>query len=171
MPRCLVRVTTPADGDALRTFVCSTGEWYEDEAQTFIRGPLAQRVDGGFAAWVVEDGDGGDGRDGRDSGGGLAAVAAHEGRPHPDGSGALITYLMVIAARTDRVSWAQGLELSQLVAALVADVRATDRAPYWYSLVAADNVKMRRFHEQCGFIGGPVPSDPRYLFYAARLDS
>ena len=164
MPRRLVRVTTPADAGVLRTFVCSTGEWYEDEAQTFIRGPLAQRVDGGFAAWVVEDG-------GVGGGGGLAAVAAHEGRPHPDGSGALITYLMVIAARTDRASWAQGLELSQLVAALVADVRATDRAPYWYSLVAADNAKMRRFHEQCGFIGGPVPSDPRYLFYAARLDS
>jgi hypothetical protein len=62
------------------------------------------------------------------------------------------------------------MQLTKLAHALRRDVRATGRAPYWYSLVAADNLKMRQFHEHFGFISGPVPSDPRYRFYMSRID-
>ena len=156
----VVRRTQPADARALRKFRCSTGVWYETEAQRFIRGPLARRVARGFTAWVVE-------RDGE-----LAAVAAQDGQPHPDRSGTVITWLMVLAARVDEKAapLAVVASLSRLLKAVIADVQSSGRSPYWYALVAAENETVRRFCERSGFIAGPVPSNPRYLFYTARFD-
>ena len=154
------RRTQSSDAAALRQFTCSTGIWYENEVQRFIRGSLANRVARGFGAWVVEE-------DGE-----VVAVAAHEGRPHPGDSSRVITHIMCVAARVDPASTplAEGARLSQLVRAMATDVRTSGRAPLWYSMVAVDNVRMRRFHEHFGFTGGPVPSKPRYLFYTARTD-
>ena len=157
----VVRRTTPADADALRSFTCSHGLWYEEEAQRFLRRGLADGVAAGHPAWVVEaDGD-------------LVAVAAHAGVPHPDGSQRLITQVTILATRVedDDRSWlAQGLRVSRLVQAMRAEMRIADRALYWYSVVAAENTKMCRWHERSGFIARPVPSDPRYLFFVARAD-
>ncbi len=156
----MVRRTQRTDAKGLRNFRCSAGVWYETEAERFIRGPLARRVARGFSAWVVE-------RDGE-----LAAVAAHDGQPHPDKSGTVITWLMVLAARVDEKAGPLAVvaSLSLLLKALIADVQSSGRSPYWYVLVAAENEKMRRFCERSGFIAGPVPSNPRYLFYTARFD-
>jgi hypothetical protein len=157
----VVRRTQAADARALRRFRCSSGAWYENEAERFIRGPLARRVARGFSAWVVE-------RDGE-----LSAVAAHDGQPHPDRSGAVITWLMVLAARVDNMATPLAVvaSLTRLLKAVVADAQSAGRSPYWYALVAADNGTMRRFCERSGFVAGPVPSDPRYLFYTARFDA
>jgi hypothetical protein len=156
----VVRRTQPTDARALKKFRCSSGVWYETEAERFIRGPLARRVARGFSAWVVE-------RDGE-----VAAVAAHDAQPHPDKSGTVITWLMVLAARVgdDATQATVAPLLSRLLKAVIADVQSSGRSPYWYVLVAAENEKMRRFCERSGFVAGPVPSNPRYLFYTARFD-
>lgn len=36
--RLLVRQATPGDADALAAFECSTGPWYEEEVQGYVRG-------------------------------------------------------------------------------------------------------------------------------------
>jgi hypothetical protein len=155
----VVRQTQRADAGALRSFRCSSGVWYETEAERFIRGPLAKRVARGFGAWVVE-------RDGE-----LVAVAAHDAQPHPDRSGTVITWLMVLAARVDDTATPLMVValLSRLLRALIADVQSSGRSPFWYALVARENMAMRRFCERSGFVAGPVPSNPRYLFYTAIM--
>ena len=156
----VVRQTQRTDANALRNFRCSTGIWYETEAERFIRRRLARRVARGFSGWVVE-------RNGE-----LAAVAAHEGKPHPDKSGAVITWLMVLTTRIDEqaTSMTVAAQLTSLLKAVVADVQRSGRSPYWYALVAGENEKMRRFCERAGFTAGPVPSNDKYLFYTARFD-
>jgi hypothetical protein len=149
-----------ADAAALRRFRCAGGPWYELDAQRYVRGALAARLTAGAAAaWVVEQD------------GAIVAVAAHEAQPHPEDAGATITLLSVLAVRADaRTSWLVGaMRLSRLVSAVMADVAGFARAPYCYSKVAVDNMPMRRFCERHGFAGGPIPSDPRYMFYVARV--
>ena len=155
----LVRRTTPEDAERLRSFRCSTGAWYETEAERFIQGPLAELVAQGFGAWVVE-------KDGQ-----MAAVGAHDGRPHPDKSGSIITWVMVLATRVDASAPTvrDPVSISRLVQAMIVDVDRSGRSPYWFALVAAENESMRRFCEQAGFTAGPVPSDERYLFYTAKF--
>jgi hypothetical protein len=155
----VVRQTQPDDARLLKKFRCSSGVWYENEAERFIRGPLAKRVARGFGAWVVE-------RDGE-----LQAVAAHDGQPHPDGGGSVITWLMVLAARVDDSTTPLGVVgwLTLLLKAVIADAQSSGRSPYWYALVAAENETMRRFCERSGFVAGPVPSNPRYLFYTGIM--
>jgi hypothetical protein len=75
------RRTTPSDAERLRHFVCSTGPWYEEEVQSLIRGLLADEVERGFSAWLVED-------DALE----LGAIGAHVGLPHPTEDGVTITY-------------------------------------------------------------------------------
>lgn len=157
----VVRPTQPQDAPALRRFSCSTGAWYEDEVQDLVRGKLADRVEAGFRAWVIEaDGE-------------IAAVAAHEARAHPAGTGATVSYLLLLALRADDVGGglAGAARLTRILRSVFADMLGLDREPFCYTMVAVDNARMNRFCERSGFLPGPVPSDPRYLFYTARLRS
>lgn len=160
MPRTeTIRTTTPADADALRRFRCSTGLWYEDDVDRYVQGSIASRVEDGFEAWIVE------------SAGEVLAIASHEAQPHPADPATTITFLNVIACRADdRESGLVGAaRVSRLLRPLFAEVFAAGRSPYCYTRIARDNITMRRFCEHHGFVGGPVPSDPRYMFYTTKL--
>ena len=157
-----VRLTTPSDAPSLRRFSCSTGPWYEREVEELVRGMLADHVEQGFAAWVVED-----------EFGELAAVAAHVGQTHPENSDETITYIALIAARADdRDDRAAGWRLRQLIKAVFTDILHTvGRGPYVYQMVAVENSRMRTFLEWSGFQAAPVPSDSRYLYYSTRVSA
>ena len=83
----------------------------------------------------------------------------------------MITWLMVLAARVDdkATPLAVVASLSRLLRAVIADAQSCGRSPYWYALVAAENETMRRFCERSGFVAGPVPSNPKYLFYTGIM--
>lgn len=155
-----VRLTTPADALLLRRFSCSTGPWYEREVEELVRGVLADSVEQGFGAWVVED-----------ELGQLAAVAAHVGQTHPENSDETITYIALIANRADdRDDRSAGARLRLLIKAVFTDIIYTvGRGPFVYQMVAIENSRMRSFLEWSGFRAAPVPSDPRYLYYSIRL--
>ncbi len=155
-----VRHTLPDDASALRAFPCSAGAWYENEVQTLVRGKIADRVAAGIPALIVEDADGE-----------IVAVAAHEARRHPGGSGSTVSYLLAVATRREeRGDGSLGAaRLTRVLRATFADMLASDREPLCYCMVAVDNAGMRSLCEACGFVAGPVPSDARYCFYTSRL--
>lgn len=154
-----IRATTPDDAAALRQFRCSTGAWYEDDVEAYVRGPLATRVGNGFGALVAE------------RGGELLAVVAHEAAVHPNDPNSTITFINVLAGRVDdREHWLTGaMRMSRMLRAVFTAVASTDRAPWCYARVAGDNVAMRRLCERTGFVGVPVPSDRRYYFYVVLI--
>ena len=155
------RRTNRRDADVLRRFRCSTGPWYEAEVEQFIQTRLADRVASDFEAIVIDDD------------GDVIAVAAHEARPDPAGTGATVTYLVVAAVRLDR----QGSRLEggprlsdALMKVVVADALASDRDPYVYALVAADNSRSRRMCERLGLTADSVRPHPDYVFYSGRFE-
>jgi hypothetical protein len=155
-----IRLATPADAARLRQFRCSTGTWYEDEVEALVRGRVADRLERGAPVWIAEaDGE-------------LLAVASHTAQHHPTDPSSTITFFNVMASRVDdREAWLIGAaRLGRLLRALFADVYSSDRSPYCYTRVARDHERMRRFCERGGFVGSPIPSDPRYLFYTARVE-
>jgi ribosomal protein S18 acetylase RimI-like enzyme len=126
-----------------------------------VRGLLANEVERGFSAWIVDD-----------DAGELAVVGAHVGRPHPLDHERTITYIGLLAARSDRRGQPDGRGLTQVLRAMFQDILLTvERAPYVYQMVAVENLRMRAFLERSGFQATSVPSDDRYLYYSARVDA
>jgi hypothetical protein len=137
------------------------GPWYEVEVEVFIHGTLADQVSRGFEALVVDDG------------GELIAVAVHEARPDPAGTGAQVTYLAVAAIRLDRQGSAleDGTRLSDaLMGFVLADALAANRDPYVYALVAAENHRSRRMCERVGLTADSVRPSPDYIYYSAWFE-
>lgn len=160
----VVRRAQPSDAAALKTFRCSSGAEYEQEVERLIRRRLSKAVAKGFAnhgfsVWVVD-------RDGE-----LVAVAAHVGHQHPDGSGTIISWLMVLAARIDGDDQqiVTAASLGRLLRGVILEGQEAGRSPYWYAIVANENEKMGRFCERMGFSSGPMPSNENYRFYTCRF--
>jgi desulfoferrodoxin (superoxide reductase-like protein) len=155
-----VRRTTTSDAIDLRQFKCSSGLWYEQEVEELVQGLLADQVELGFSAWVIED-------DQNE----LVAVAVHVGQQHPDNPEIMITYIALLATRVDsRNNQLDGLRLSQLLKAVFEDILLNlERGPHVYQMVAEENTRMRSFLERSGFQVAPVPSDYRYLYYSTRI--
>lgn len=163
MSTIVLRPTTPGDAEQLRSFRCSTGPWYEAEVEQLIQGSLSDQVarpEGpqDLSALVADDA------------GQLVAVIACEVQPHPSGGPGTVTRIAAGAVRLDRQgSSPDGAKLSgQILSAAVDQARASGS---WacYAKVAVANARVRQVFDQAGFFPGPVPSDPRYLFYTLAL--
>jgi ribosomal protein S18 acetylase RimI-like enzyme len=145
----LLREGRAEDAAPLRAFRCSSGAWYAEEVEQYIRGPLADAVEGekypGKVLMLV---------DGEDS---VVAVSAHyaqlyEGprvRPAVTGS-----HIQVFAVATEwqgqRIEGAS-VASTMLNATVRMCLREGDRDPVVTGLVAAENEKMRRVLRSLGF--------------------
>jgi hypothetical protein len=153
-----LRRATPGDAGQLRAFRCSTGPWYEAEIEQLVQGPLAGLVAGGLDPLVADDA------------GEVIAIVASEQQRHPAGSAGFVTHITAGAVRLDRQgSGPDGSKVSdQILSAAVDEARAAG-SDGCYARVAVENARVRMLLEHMGFHSGPVPSDPRYLFYTLTL--
>jgi hypothetical protein len=137
------------DAARLRAFRCSSGAWYADEVEQYVRGRLADALEKGTypgsVLLLVDDDDS------------VVALAAHyaqlyEGprvRPAVTGS-----YIEVFAVATE---WqGQRIEDASVASTMLnATVRVclqeADRDPVVTGLVAAENAKMRAVLRRLGF--------------------
>ena len=157
-----MRPATPADAEQLHRFPCSTGPWYEAEVEQQIQGDLAGRVGRGgtssLSAFVADDA------------GEVVAVIACEVEPHPSGGPGTVTRITAGAVRLDRQgSSPDGTSLSSRILAAAVDQARASGSAGCYAMVAVANVRVRQAFDRGGFFPGPVPSDPRYLFYTLTL--
>ncbi len=164
-----VRIAFPTDAALLGAFECSTGSWFEDDVERFIRqhaltvASLHAHWDHQLLLFLVDDD--------------LVAVGAHEQIVMTDGD--LGTHLVVIGISREHQGalLEGGVRLSDFVLdtllrdALHPELREADtRLPRVHAVVAKENVRSRAFMERRGFDDDRDDDDPRYLHYYATVE-
>lgn len=164
----VVRVAAASDATLLTAFVCSRGEWYEDEVQDFIRHHALD-----YAAWRAP----------LDhqlllfvSGDELVAVGAHEQTFLAGGLTGTHLAVAAIALPRQGAKLDDGGRLSDFVLdALLGDAGAAaargapTRDPVAHALVATHNDRSLSLLRRRGFGDEQVDVDPRYVHLYARI--
>ena len=137
------------DAARLRAFRCSSGAWYADEVEQYIRGALADALESGTypgSVLLLVDDD--------DSVVALAAYYArrYEGpRVRPAVTGSYIEALAVATEWQGQRIEGASIASTMLNATVRMCLREKDREPVVTGLVAPENVKMRAVLKSLGF--------------------
>ena len=133
----MVRPAIESDGDALAGFRCSTGPWYEQDVQRFVRERALEQalaLSEDYRLLLVLEGDR------------LACCAAHHGELlfRDDGNPILATrlHLLAISVEDQGRRLDNGQRLSDTVmATLIADAIETREVTVVTAIVALDNLR------------------------------
>jgi hypothetical protein len=168
LPTPSARYLEADDRSILGEFECSTGAWYEDEVQRFIRDELfarhaARRAHTDHGVIGLEDPERG-----------LIAVTAHESDLTRAGDRTLTSTLWIVAAVTNAVRGARlpGVDLGDgrpvtlgryLAEVTFSDVLDADRDPVVRAIVARENTRSLALCERVGLTIEQADADPRYV--------
>ncbi len=172
------RALGEADAAELRGFTCSTGLWYEDEVQQFVRRQLIDRhghrsPHSGHRVVGLEL-----------VGVGIIAVGSHESdyARHVGGT-VLITHLEVVAVRieyqgvvlptVDPLEAGRPVTLGRyLMEVLLSDIAGhLDRQPFLKTIVARENAKSLALCDRIGLTRSSGVGDARYEQRMGRMAS
>ncbi|HEY6761741.1 MAG TPA: hypothetical protein VI318_19735 [Baekduia sp.] len=168
MPTPSARYLEDDDRSLLRAFACSTGPWYEDEVERFIRDRLiarhaARRRHTDHRIIGLEDPERG-----------LLAVTAHESELTRAGDRALTSTLWIVAAVTTEVRGAllpdvdlgdgRPVTLGRYLAEVTfSDVFDTGRDPVVRAIVARENTRSLALCQRVGLTIEQADADRRYV--------
>jgi hypothetical protein len=172
------RYLGPADRELLAGFRCSTGFWFEEDVETFIRTRLIDYHDWraphtGHAVIGLELDEVG-----------LVAVGSHEADLVRDGRAELTATLLECAAVALEC---QGAVLGDvdpldpdgrpvtigryLLEAMLSDAGELDRAPIVRAIVARENTRSLRLCDRIGLLNEQEAPDSRFVQRLGRLDT
>jgi hypothetical protein len=175
LPTPAARFLGLADRDLLARMRCSTGAWFEDDVETFIRTRLADyhdwrqaHTDHTIVGLELDDL-------------GLVAVGSHESDFVRDGGQVMTsTYLECAAVRTDL----QGAVLTKLdpldddrpvtlgrylLEVLLSDIALRERAPIVRAVVARENTRGLRICTRLGLTDERDDPDERFVQRLGRI--
>ena len=175
LPTPAARYLGVGDRELLAGMPCSTGAWFEDDVETFIRTTLADyhdwrrpHTDHTIVGLELADL-------------GLIAVGSHEAEFDRDGGQVVTsTYLECAAVRTDL----QGAVLTAvdpldddrpvtlgryLLEALLSDIAERERAPIVRAVVARENMRSLRLCARIGLTDERDDPDERFVQRLGRI--
>lgn len=175
LPTPAARFLGLADRDLLARMRCSTGAWFEDDVETFIRTRLADyhdwrqaHTDHTIVGLELDDL-------------GLVAVGSHESDFVRDGGQVVTsTYLECAAVRTEL----QGAVLTELdpldddrpvtpgrylLEVLLSDIALRERAPIVRAVVARENTRSLRLCTRLGLTDERDDPDERFVQRLGRI--
>jgi hypothetical protein len=175
LPTPAARYLGPADRGLLAGMRCSTGVWFEDDVETFIRARLADyhdwrraHTDHTIVGLELDDL-------------GLVAVGSHESEFIRAGEQVVTsTYLECAAVRTDL----QGAVLTEvdpldddravtlgryILEALLSDIAERERAPIVRAVVARENTRSLRLCARIGLTDERDDPDERFVQRIGRM--
>lgn len=158
-----IREATDDDAAALADFTCSTGAWYEDEVEAYIRSTAIAhaREKHGYRLLTAYDGLR------------LSAVMAHadEALAFPEGDTWIAARLQVLAISCDdqgRSLGARGRLSDVLVATLISDAMESHKTDLVTAIVAAENTRSLSVCERNG-LRSQIQYSPGYVRLTARM--